>query len=121
MHILLEHFNKDVPPDNLIDYRTCTLTLEMVIEGRARLYELTQANCKGGVLIVNIESERSLLWNICDRYRQFTDELYKTTIAGFECHVSNDLPRFTEDSRWNYMLSDDHIVGILTYEPAKLL
>ena len=52
---------------------------------------------------------------------QFTGSLDKALIAGFDCYVSKDLPRFTEDSRWSYMLADSHVVGLLTYEPAKLL
>ena len=121
MHLLLEHFNKVAPPDDIIDYRTCTLTQEMVEEGGARLRALTQHKCHNGILIVNHEAERSLVRNIRNRYPQFTDELYKTTVVGFDCYISNDLPRFTEDSRWNYMLADQHVVGIITYEPAKLL
>ncbi len=125
MHLLLEHFNNFIPHDAVIDYRTCDLSLHIVLEGQARLRELTQDHCEGGILIVNVEAERNLLRTISGQYGHSAYSLHnsldKAIIAGLRCHVSNDLPRFRYDGRWSYMLADRHVVGLLTYEPAKLL
>lgn len=126
MQHLLEHFNCTVPKFTIIDYRDNSLSLDIILEGSRALQELTQYNADTGFLIINSKTERDLLRNLhADRMSRFYNSLHGLVndyiIAGFRCSVSNDLPRFASHVRWSYMLSNEQLVGILTYEPPKTL
>lgn len=116
MKNLLEHLSLRIftPKDILVAERS-PMTLKKirsatrVIEGR-----LAQKLNPPGILIMSSHSERSLRKECQVAFGKLN--LEGEIIAGYKFYISDDVPWYDEECRYNYILIDNVLLVILTNE-----